>query len=130
MTLGQAKSKFRLKIQIFKVPLPLHKEKKKIFGKTLTFIVRYPIFVSFSQIFFEGEEGFAENKQGRDTVQNFGLWRKKLCLLRTPGTMPTGAFSQKTYREKAGFQNHQEGKAESFTNGVYASCTVAHVLLI
>lgn len=51
-----------------------------------------------------------ENKQRRDTVQNFGLWRKKLSLLRTAGQVPTGAFSQKTCRERAAFQNHQEGK--------------------
>lgn len=58
--------------------------------------------MSFSQIFFGGgkEKALWDRSKGGDSVQNSGLWRSRLCLLRAPGTVLTGACSQKIYTER------------------------------
>ena len=92
LALGQARSKFRLKIQFLKVPLPPYKENKK-FEKTPTLVVRHPIPISFLQMCFAGEEKYLwKRNEGETQAQNSGLWRTRLCLLSAPWTVLNAAF--------------------------------------
>lgn len=103
----------------------LYKETKylgKLFLLQLGIVFMFLLFKKEKKsiyIFFLGRgEGSVERSKGetQSRIWGFGEWGC-VCLLRAPETVPIGALSQKTYRGRAGFQKHQEGKTQSFRIG-------------
>ena len=106
--------------------------REKISGKTLTLIVRHPVYVFFSRIFLGRGEGFVENskKETRSRIGGFGVCSGLLgqCPLELAARRPTEGVGE---REREGrIPEPSRGNTPRFTIGRYTPCTLARVLLI
>ena len=95
LALGQARSKFRLRIQILKVHLALHKEEKKNYLRKLLelgFLFKF----FFPQAFFWRREGKALwNRCKRETQSRSPGFRGQRCVFQG-SCVPAGTFSQRS----------------------------------